>query len=498
MRCRLCSLPAVLLLVAVSAAADAPESKPSDKPNILFIAVDDLRPQLGCYGADWIKSPNIDRLAGKGMRFDRAYCQQAVCSPSRTSLLTGLRPDSTKVYDLETHFRDTVPDVVTLPQCFAQNGYVTTGMGKLYHGGLNDEQSWSLPYKTPDPLGESYADAETRADIARRRKRASEEGLRGKRLGRMVRGPATERADVANEAYRDGRIAELAVRTLAELKEGGKPFFLGVGFVKPHLPFNAPARYWDLYDRDSVPLAANPFTPRGAPAIALSDWGELRNYADMPKRGPLSEEDARRLVHGYAACTSYVDALIGRVIDALDDLGLAENTIVVLWGDHGWKLGEHAMWCKHTNYENDTRVTLIVHDPRAKAKGASTTALVEFVDVYPTLCELAGVELPEHLEGTSFAPLLNDPETPWKKAAFSQYPRGTVMGYSMRTDRHRYTLWVDRRNPQRVVARELYDHQTDPMENVNVSGDPDNTKLVARLEEQLRAGWEKSRPDEGE
>ena len=319
-------------------------------------------------------------------------------------------------------------------------------------------------------------------------------GIPEKQLNKKIRGPATECAEIADEEYRDGRVAELAVQTLAELKKGGKPFFLGVGFVKPHLPFNAPKRYWDLYNRDEVPLAPNPFTPRKAPKIAFSNWGELRNYSDMPRQGPVSQEDARRLVHGYAACTSYVDACIGKVVDALDESGLADNTIIVLWGDHGWKLGEHAMWCKHTNYENDTNVTLIVYDPRAKAKGAATKALVEFVDIYPTLCELAGLELPEHLEGTSFAPLLDEPETPWKKAAFSQYPRGSIMGYTMRTDRYRYTLWVQRKNPEIVVARELYDHETDPMENVNVSGDPKNAKVVRELEEQLRAGWKAARP----
>ena len=434
------------LFTALSAVAGEADSDAPKKPNVLFIAVDDLRPQLGCYGTDWIKSPHIDALAAKGMRFDRAYCQQAVCSPSRTSLLTGLRPDSTKVYDLETHFRDTVPDVVALPQCFAKHGYVTTGMGKIYHGSLNDEKSWSLGYKYPKPPGLFYANPETQKDITKRRKAARKAGYRGKQIRYHSMGPATECADIGDEEYRDGRVAELAVKTLAELKEGGKPFFLGVGFIKPHLPFNAPKRYWDLYKRDAVPLAANPFTPRKAPEIAFSNWGELRHYCDMPKQGPVPKEDARRLVHGYAACTSYVDALIGKVVGSLDDLGLADNTIVVLWGDHGWKLGEHAMWCKHTNYEDDTHVTLVVYDPRAKAKGA-TKALVEFVDIYPTLCELAGLELPEHLEGTSFAPLLDKPDTPWKKAAFSQYPRGSKMGYTMRTDRYRYTLWVDRKNP---------------------------------------------------
>ena len=485
---------AVLAVAVHSLHADEPQSKPSAKPNVLFIAVDDLRPQLGCYGTDWIKSPNIDALAAKGTRFDRAYCQQAVCSPSRTSLLTGLRPDSTKVYDLETHFRDTVPDVVTLPQCFANNGYVTTGMGKIYHGHLNDAKSWSLGYKKPKQPGTSYANPETQADIAKRRKVAYKEGYRGKQIRYASMGPASECADVPDEAYRDGRIAELAVETLGELKKNGKPFFLGVGFVKPHLPFNAPKRYWDLYNRDEIPLARNPFTPRKAPKLAFSNWGELRRYQGMPNKGPVPKEDAKRLIHGYAACISYVDALIGKVVGALDELGLAENTIVVLWGDHGWKLGEHAMWCKHTNYEDDTHVTLVVHDPRAKAKGSNTNALVEFVDIYPTLCELVGLELPKHLEGTSFAPLLDAPKTPWKKAAFSQYPRGRRMGYSMRTDRYRFTLWVERKNPNTVVARELYDHQQDPMENVNVAGDPKNAALVAELEERTRAGWKAALP----
>ena len=464
------------------------------KPNVLFIAVDDLRPQLGCFGDAAVHSPNIDALAAGGMVFRRAYCQQAVCSPSRTSLLTGLRPDSTRVYDLQTHFRDTVADVVTLPQHFKRHGYHVEGMGKIYHGGLNDERSWSVPWRRGSAPG--YALAENREMVANKRAAAWQQGLRGRALSRAARGPATEMADVPDEAYPDGQVARMAVETLDRVKEG--PFFLAVGFLKPHLPFVAPKKYWDLYDPSKIRLADNPFSPKDAPPFAMNDFGELRVYDGTPKRGPVDDALARRLIHGYNACVSYTDAQIGLILDELDRLRLAENTIVVLWGDHGWKLGEHGSWCKHTNFELDANAPLVVRAPGMKAPGKTTGALVEFVDIYPTLCELAGLPVPETLEGTGFAPLLDTPERPWKSAAMSQYPRyhnrKPLMGYSMRTDRYRFTLWQNRNDASDVVAVELYDHREDPAENRNLAADPANERLVEQLTERLRAGWKAARP----
>ena len=363
----------VLLIAAAAAltvASPTHAADPPKRPNVLMIAVDDLRPDLGCYGHAEAKTPHIDALAGRGMVFRRAYCQQAVCSPSRTSLLTGLRPDSTKVYDLQTHFRDTIPDVITLPQHFKESGYYTVGMGKIYHGGLDDPKSWSEPHKNGSAPG--YVLRENQERIAAGRSQAKAAGKKGKALNRAGRGAAFEAADVPDNAYHDGSLADMAVAKLGELKDGelkGKdqPFFLAVGFLKPHLPFNAPKKYFDLYDPAKLKLAANPHRPQDAPPFAITDFGELRAYYGIPKEGPLDESLARQLVHAYRAATSYTDANIGRVLAELDRLGLTENTVVVLWGDHGWKLGEHAGWCKHTCVENDTRSTLIVAAPKASA-----------------------------------------------------------------------------------------------------------------------------------
>ncbi|MCY3018393.1 MAG: sulfatase [Planctomycetota bacterium] len=483
-----------LILVGTAACVLATEVLPGEAPpaakkNVLFIAVDDLRPQLGCYGKRQVLSPNIDKLAARGTLFEHAYCQQAVCSPSRTSLLTGCRPDTTKVYDLETHFRKTIPDVVTLPQYFKKHGYHTQGFSKIYHGGLDDAESWSVPHW--QPKGPQYQLKENMQLIRKRIAELPDEDAKVKAARRSsIRGMPFECADVADNAYADGATADEAIRVLRDVKD--KPFFLAVGFLKPHLPFVAPRKYWDLYKREDIPLADNPYPPKDSPKIAWSNWAELRAYEGMPRTGSLGDDQARELIHGYLACVSYTDAQVGRVLDELDRAGLRDNTIIVLWGDHGWKLGEHGMWCKHTNYELDANAPLILSAPGQKAAGRKTSGLVEFVDIYPTLCELAGLPRPEHLEGASFAPLLDDPEKPWKKAAFSQYPRGKVMGYTMRTDRYRFTRW---QNPDgSALAAELYDHQKDPKENVNIAGLPENAKLVEDLTAQLKAGWRAAKP----
>ncbi len=479
---------AVLAIVAGQRSVAAP----AVKPNILFIAADDLRPELSCYGKKEIVSPNFDGLAQTGMVFQRAYCQQAVCSPSRTSLMTGLRPDSTKVYDLKTHFRDTVGDVVTLSQHFKNHGYEAVGMGKIFHGSLNDKLSWNR-YLHPKG-GAAYCDPETAESCRIRRIAARKRGLTGIPLYHASIGPPTEDADVPDNAYRDGALADLAVETLKELKQSKQPFFLAVGFHKPHLPFNCPKKYWDLYDPNKIVVPDNKAWPKDMPSIAGSNWGELRHYEGMPKKGLLSDDEARRLIHGYRACVSYVDAQLGRLLDTLKELDLSDNTIIILWGDHGWKLGDYGAWCKHTNFEYDTRAAMLMRVPGAKGNGQKCPALVEFVDIYPTLCELAGLPTPEHLEGTSFAPLADTPMRAWKPAAFSQYPRGKAMGYSMRTDRYRMTEWRDRRDPTKVVAVELYDHLEDPGETVNLAADPDKADVVKELTRRVRAGWNAARP----
>jgi iduronate 2-sulfatase len=264
---------------------------------------------------------------------------------------------------------------------------------------------------------------------------------------------------------------------LRKFKTGSQPFFLAVGFHKPHLPFNSPKAYWDLYDPAKIPLATNAFLPQGAPGYALVERAELWSYSGVPNVSHLPEAYARQMKHGYYAAVSYMDAQLGRVLDEIDTLGLRDTTIVILWGDHGWKLGEHDRWAKHSNVEDDTRAPLLISAPGMKGAGRTTEALVEFVDMYPTLADLAGLSKPVNLEGVSFKPLLDDPMIPWKSAAFSQYPRTVngrkLMGYSMRTDRHRFTRWVDRENHSKLDAVELYDHQTDPGENINIANEPE-------------------------
>jgi len=469
--------------VAVAAAptVDADSAAGSRRPNVLFIAVDDLRPELNCYGASHIHSPNLDKQAATGFLFTRAYCQQAVCGPSRASLMTGMRSGHCGVISNRQHFRKAVPDIVTLPQHFGQQGYHTEGMGKLYHAtfwdshDFNDEASWSVDYRYPQSSPLTWHDPKN-AELV-------------KRTGQ--RGPPWESPDVLDDAYYDGQLARMAVETLKRLKELDKPFFLGVGFQKPHLPFCAPKKYWDLYDADAIRLSPITNWPRGSPAFAHWSFGEVRSYHGTPRSGPVSHDLALRLIHGYYASVSYVDAQIGKVLDAMQQLGFDKNTIVVLWGDHGWKLSEYSAWSKATNYELDTRTVLLLRYPDMPNRGGRSAALVELLDIYPTLCDLAGLPWPEHLEGTSMRPVVAQPEHPSKPAAFSQYPRRGLMGYTMRTDRYRLTLWATADDPQQVEAVELYDHRKDAdlVETVNLAADPNQKEVVDRLTQQFRQQW---------
>ena len=463
------------------------------RTNVLFIAVDDLRPQLGCYGKSQIQSPNIDLLASNGIRFDRAYCQQAVCAPSRISLLTGLRPDSTTIYDLNHPMRQVIPEVISLPHHFRNNGYQTVSLGKIYHHQNDDPEAWSAPDWRPkgDWAGRGYRDPESARLVAEsdaKTKAEYEAALAaGKQLNEPAsgRGPAYEAPDVADSDYPDGMVADQAIRELRRLRD--EPFFLAAGFFKPHLPFNAPRKYWDLYSPDALEIPSQSDWPRGAPEIARSNWGELRNYVGIPADGPVSEELARALIHGYYACVSYMDAQVGRVLDELASLGLAERTAVVLWGDHGWKLNDYRAWCKHTNFEIDTHVPMILSAP-GRHGGQSTGALVEFVDIYPTLAELCGLDIPAHCEGTSMVPLLEDPAREWKRAAFSQYPRGRDrMGYSIRSGQWRYTEWIARDTGE-IAARELYDHSAGPLAARNEAADPARAGIVQELSALLAKG----------
>lgn len=477
-----------LLFVALPAFA-------AERPNVLFIAVDDLRPELGCYGAAHMKSPNIDKLASRGLLFERAYCQVAVCNPSRNSVLSGCRPDTTGIFDNQHFLRPQMPDVVTLPQHFKNNGYTTLSLGKVFHHSErepgDDAQSWSQPAWYH---GEPYRHWFTKASLDYVK---SLKALPKDQQPKQLRAAPFEAADEADASYPDGQTADKAIETLQRLKAEGKPFFLGVGFVKPHLPFTCPQKYWDLYPAESIQPAVNDFHPKGAPAPAFHNNYELRSYGTVPANGDLNAELGLNLTRGYRACVSFMDAQLGRVMDELDRLGLRENTIVVFWGDHGYHLGENGVWTKMTNFEKGARAPLIVSLPGQKTEGQRTRALVEHVDMYPTLAELCGLPLPGHLEGTSLKPLLEKPEQAWKTAAFSQYLRPSpgkvnIMGRSIRTDRWRYTEW---RNPQdELVGTELYDENADPQENASLAGDAAHAATAADLAGRLKGGWKAALP----
>ncbi len=450
--------------------------------NVLFIAVDDLRPQLGCYGNKEIISPNIDRLASQGFVFERAYCQQAVCMSSRASLMSGYRPEKGQLYKNGPLYKH-VPDAYPLNTHFQNNGYHTVSLGKIYHYQSDEKKGWNN--KGWHPKGHWHG----RGYLTDYAKEIVDEYTRTHpNAGRKGMGPAFEVADVSDNEYPDGKTADEAIKKLNELKD--KKFFLGVGFLKPHLPFNAPKKYWNFYDENNIELPNNPYPPKNAPKMALTDWGELRGYHGMPATGPMPDNLTRKLKHGYYACVSYVDAQIGKVLDELDRQNLRKNTIIILWGDHGWKLGEHNMWCKHTNYELDTNAPLIISVPSTKNNGQKTDALIEFVDIYPSLCDLCGLEKPSHLEGRSFVPLLKNPSMSWKEAAFSQYPRPTavnprVMGYAVRTKRFRYVEWRNIES-QKLLQTELYDHQIDPAENKNVAVNPEYKNVTDKLSQLIK------------
>lgn len=476
-------MPLVRLSAALVSSVLACSALAADKPNVLLICVDDLKPVLGCYGDKTVKSPHIDRLAARSVLFERAYCNQAVCSPSRNALLTGWRPQTLGIYDLGTNFRRSRPDAVTLPQRFKQHGWRTEALGKIFHvghGNQEDAASWSVPHWKANVV--SYALPESKAKEGLTREEAL---FANKSANGLPRGAAYESADVSDATYPDGALADEALRRLRAAKEKpDEPFFLAVGFVKPHLPFVAPKKYWDLYDRTAFRPADVRTPPQGAPSYAPQFGGELRQYKDIPDSGPLDEELQRTLIHGYHAAISYMDAQLGKVLDELDRLDLAKNTIVVLWGDHGWHLGDHGIWCKHTNYEQATRIPLLVSAPGLKA-GVKTSSLAESVDVYPTLCELAGLPAPEGLDGRSFAATLREPAAPTKDHLIHVYPRTganktPLIGRAVRTARHRLVEWKKIGAPADTAELELYDYETDPLETRNLAADQPETVTALR------------------
>jgi len=454
----------------------------ADRPNVLLICVDDLKPIAGCYGGT-AQTPHIDRLAERGIRFDRAYCNQAVCSPSRNSLLTGFRPQTLGIYDLGTNFRKSRPDAVTLPQAFLKAGYHTEAMGKIFHvghGNSEDAASWSVPHWKARVVAYHLPESKAPEGLTR------EEALFSNRPAKdLPRGAAYEAADVDDHAYPDGALADEVVRRL-KVKVGppGQPFFMAVGFVKPHLPFCAPKKYWDLYERSRFEVEEIRTAPAGAPMFAPTNWGELRQYKDMPEKGELTAEQERTLIHGYHAATSFMDAQLGKVVDCLDQTGLAENTIIIFWGDHGWHLGDHGMWCKHTNYEEAARIPLIIAAPDVAA-GQTSKSFIETVDIYPTVCEMAGLSAPTDLDGKPFNTILKNPESSLRDYVVHVFPRGERLGRAVRTDRYRLVEWKAIGAPVEDAILELYDYHTDPKESRNlVQEQPD---VVASLQKLMLA-----------
>ncbi|MFL2826170.1 MAG: sulfatase-like hydrolase/transferase, partial [Coraliomargaritaceae bacterium] len=441
-------------------------------PHILFIAVDDLRPELNCYGAERSISPNIDRLAAMGTLYENAYVQVPVCGASRASLMAGMYPTEKRFTWYGTRFdRPTsnqwgksctgAPNIPDIPEWFKENGYKTFSMGKIYHYANDNEQAWDLidrvgyfkAYQLPENQGKN---------------------------------PAYESAPVEYNAYPTGIMTDKIIQQMRDAKDSDQPHFFTAGFSKPHLPFVAPKKYWDLYDAEDLTLPSNyTFFPKDAPSSANSEWGELRNmYDDIPSDGPVSDAMALKLIHGYLACVSYTDDMIGKLLDELESLEMLDDTIVILWGDHGFQLGDHTLWCKHTLFETSMHAPLIISAP-GYGSGQRVNSLVEMVDIYPTLCELAGLELPTHLQGKSLVPTMEDPNTTHKKAIYGRYHAGETV----RTERFQYSEWSN-------GDKMLYDHKKDPNEDINVVANPKYAKVVEALAAALLKHREKIAFDE--
>lgn len=514
---------ALITLASLPATAQQKEQKPQ-RPNVLFIAVDDLKSVLGCYGSPVIKTPNIDRLANRGTVFLNNYVQQAISGATRASCLTGKRPDYTRTWDLFTQMREVNPDIITLPQYFKNQGYTSLGIGKIYHPSCvvrNDEPSWSIPYLDANdsyakdygkPAFGLYQDPVTKKASEKFLKEAAEKGINPREaiaLALKQIKPSVECVDVPDDAYADGAVAVKAKNQLIEFTKNKQAFFFAVGFIKPHLPFVAPKKYWDLYDRKDMPLAEFQEHAKNSPEIAYHRSGELKSYTDIPEmctftdqgnQTKLNIDKQKELIHGYYAAVSYIDAQVGILLNTLDSLKVLDNTIIVLWGDHGWHLGDHDLWNKHTNFENATHAPLIISAPGMKA--GKTKSLTELVDIYPTLCELSGLPIPATLDGSSLVPAMKDNRKKIKDYAVSQYPRNlskeiakkygyqsnNIMGYSIRTPRYRYTLWMaegfrsyEPFTEAKVYASELYDYQKDPLEKVNVAEDKAYADITKEL-----------------
>ena len=519
---------AVILAVFTTSTLNAQKAK----KNILFIAIDDMKPILGAYGDDFAISPNIDKLAEHGTTFYNNHCQFAVCGPSRASFLSGQRPDQTQIIDLKTKIRSKRPDVVTLPQYFKNNGYLTMGVGKIFDprsvDKKQDEKSWDeyilpgqlkYPKENGSPALSYYQDPKTKAKIQKLREEAISKGITdgNKQYHYITKRckPAYENADVPDAAYMDYAFATEGINLMKRAVKGGKPFFLAVGFKRPHLPFVAPKKYWDMYDESKVPLALFQQKVKGGVDIAYHNSPELRSY-QIPGYTyelidgvvEIPEVQQRKLIHGYYAATTYIDVQVGRLLEALKKEGLDKNTIIILWGDHGWHLGDHKLWNKHSNFEQATRSPMIIFDPEINKK-IIVNSPTEFVDVYPTLCDLAGIDVPDDLAGVTLQSLLNGSKTKVKEYAFSEMtrgnPEGEIIGYSLRNDRYRYTAWVgddpihtQKLSENKIIGEELYDYNKDPLEKKSYINDPKYKEILDGMRKDFKYFFDNERTFKGD
>lgn len=455
-----------LLLGGSMSVAAKQKADTANRKNVLFLIMDDLRPELNCYGAHYMKTPNIDRLSRQGVMFENAYCNVPVSGASRASMFTGLRPAITRFWDVNALIDVEAKGTITLPQHFRENGYTTISNSKVIHG-KNDacERSWDEVWK-PTLKSSTWRDY------------LGDENLS---VERLKGGPAAyECLDVADNEYSDGKTADKAIADLQRLSTSSKPFFLAVGILKPHLPFNAPKRYWDLYDESKISLPETfNFDRTGFPDKAFHNYNEIRYYRDIPAKSDIPVEEAIKLIRGYRACVSYADAQVGRILDELNRLGLDKNTIVVLVGDHGWSLGDHNQWCKHSNFNIVNNAPLIIRVPGNKKRGPESK-VVEFVDLYPTLCDLAGLPTPSHVEGLSMKKLLMDKDDKWKDCAIVKWHGGLT--YFDRN--YGYTEWCD--NQGNVTDQMLFTYRNDPLETVNLADDPAYASTVERLRQEIK------------
>jgi len=450
----------------------------NNKQNILFISIDDLRPMINSYGATKMITPNLDKLASQGLQFNNAFTNIAVCGASRASIMTGIRPSQSRFNDYRSKASVDVPNAISLNQIFKDNGYETISYGKIYHFVDDHKEYW-----TEVDEGQVQADYQDPVSIERKKTGAIDEHGR--------KGPAFEYPDVDDYAYNDGKITKKAIYKLKKLKKENKPFFMAVGYVSPHLPFIQPKKYWDMYNHEAIQLAVNPEFTKNAPFIAQKAQhfsAEIRNmYLDIPKKGNFSDELSRNLIHGYYASVTYMDALIGELIQALDELGLRENTTIVLWSDHGYFLGEHGFWCKHSTFQEAVKIPLLISSPKY-AKHGTTESMTELVDIYPTLCDIAQIKAPSYLHGESLIPVLENPSTFLKKEIYTRYKEGEAVI----DNNYSYTEFY---NGEEYLGNMLYDMHQDPKQNIDVSKLQSNAKLVEKYGEKLKIMREKVNKD---